>query len=257
MPVIRAVLGAMMFIPLYIAACLAWLHYFRRPPPSHWSTASRASSGLAPDPSTTSEAVVQIYAARAWGWRGYFGAHVWIAVKPTNARRYTVYEVIGWRLRQADSAVVISSRVPDGAWFGNLPELLGEARGAGVDDMIARLHQAVHAYPYAHTYRLWPGPNSNTFVAFVLRAVPALRVALPALAVGKDYLGRWPFARLPSRTGWQFNLFGLFGVAVGWKEGIEVNLLGLSFGLRPLGALELPLLGSRALIPRARGPIYS
>ncbi|MCZ6585936.1 MAG: DUF3750 domain-containing protein, partial [Gammaproteobacteria bacterium] len=36
-----------------------------------WRTASRASVGLAPDPATTPEAVVQVYAARAVSWRGY------------------------------------------------------------------------------------------------------------------------------------------------------------------------------------------
>jgi hypothetical protein len=37
-----------------------------------WRTASRESVGLAPDPATTREAVVQVYAARALSWRGYF-----------------------------------------------------------------------------------------------------------------------------------------------------------------------------------------
>ena len=48
-------------------------------------------------------------------------------------------------------------------------------------------------YPYADSYRVWPGPNSNTFTAFVLREVPELRVDLPPTAIGKDYLGcvRW------------------------------------------------------------------
>ena len=37
-----------------------------------WRTASREPVGTAPDPATTPEAVIQVYAARAYGWRGFF-----------------------------------------------------------------------------------------------------------------------------------------------------------------------------------------
>ncbi len=60
-----------------------------------WRLASHHSVGLAPLPSQTSEAVVQVYAARAFAWRGAFSVHTWIAAKPANAKRYTRYEVIG------------------------------------------------------------------------------------------------------------------------------------------------------------------
>ena len=35
-----------------------------------WRTASHEPVGLAPDPANTSEAIVQVYAARTRGWRG-------------------------------------------------------------------------------------------------------------------------------------------------------------------------------------------
>jgi hypothetical protein len=47
-----------------------------------WATASRQSAGIAPDPALTREAVVQVYGARAFRWRGAFAVHTWIAVKP-------------------------------------------------------------------------------------------------------------------------------------------------------------------------------
>jgi hypothetical protein len=61
----------------------------------NWRTASRESVGIAPDPAITTEAVIQVYGARAFSWRGYFGIHTWIAVKPTDAMNFTVYEVLG------------------------------------------------------------------------------------------------------------------------------------------------------------------
>jgi hypothetical protein len=209
-----------------------------------WRTASRESVGLAPDPAAAPEPVVQVYAARAVRWRGYFGVHTWIAVKPRNAPRYTVYEVNGFRLMRGGSAVVVSQRAPDGRWFGSRPHLVAERRGAGVDKLIERLEAAAAAYPYAHTYHVWPGPNSNTFTAFVLRAAGGLPADLPPTAIGKDYLGTALVARTPSGTGWQVSLFGVLGLLAGREEGAELDVLGLTFGVdfEPL-SIKLPLAG--------------
>ena len=210
-----------------------------------WRTASRAPAGFAPDPATTPEAVVQVYAARTIGWRGYVSVHTWIAVKPTGAAQFVVYDVFGWQLDRAGTVVRASDRAPDGRWYGALPQVLSDVRGPGVDAIIARIRAAVAAYPYAKTYHAWPGPNSNTFTAWVLRAVPELRVDLPGLAIGKDFLGWRPVARSPSGTGGQLNLFGLAGVLVGWEEGLEVNVAGLVFGVNPKRlALNLPVIGN-------------
>lgn len=236
------------FLSLYVAGAVAILHASASSASSaaaDWRTASREPVGLAPDPASTPEPVVQVYAARALRWRGYFGVHPWIAVKPRDADRWTVYEVNGWRLRRTGSAVVASDRAPDGRWFGNAPGLLAERRGDGVDELIERIAAAVDDYPWKDSYRVWPGPNSNTFVAHVLRAVPELRVDLPPTAVGKDYLGWRSVAKLPSGTGAQVSALGVVGVAAGIEEGLEVNLLGLTFGMDPKNlAVKLPLLGS-------------
>jgi hypothetical protein len=201
-----------------------------------------ARAGLAPDPATTPEPVVQVYGARTLGVKGIFGVHTWIAVKPANARSWTVYELIGWRLRWSDSAVVIRERQPDAPWFGSEPELYADKRGAAVEELIARIEKAVHEYPYAKEYTVWPGPNSNTFTAWIARAVPELQVDLPATAVGKDYLGSRFVSTAPSGSGFQFTLAGLFGVAAGPVDGIELNLLGLNFGISGSG-VKLPIVG--------------
>jgi hypothetical protein len=205
-------------------------------------------AGPAPEPLATPEAVVQVYGARAMGVKGWFGVHTWVAVKPTDATSYTVYEVIGWRLRWSDSAIVIRTRQPDAPWFGSEPELYAEKRGAGVDELINRIDKAARDYPYAGEYTLWPGPNSNTFTAWIGRHVPELELDLPATAIGKDYLGRSVISTAPSGSGFQLSLGGLLGVAASGVDGLELNLLGLNFGVGPSG-LKLPLVG-RVAMPR-------
>ena len=51
-----------------------------------WRTASREPLGIAPDPATTPEPVLQVYGARTFGWRAAFAVHSWIAVKPRRGR---------------------------------------------------------------------------------------------------------------------------------------------------------------------------
>lgn len=219
-----------------------------------WRVASQHATGLAPDPADVPEAVVQVYAARAFGWRGVFSVHTWLAVKPTQATRYTRYEVIGWRLYRGLSPVSVGSeRPPDAQWFGADPWVLREVRGARAEAVLAALPAAVASYPYADRYRVWPGPNSNTFIAHLARQLPQLGLGLPAIAVGKDFVSNGiTLTRSPSGTGWQLSVAGVFGVLIGRQEGLELNLLGLTLGLDPLGlAIHLPGIGrlGRALHP--------
>lgn len=153
----------------------------------NWQTASREPAGLAPDPRSTPEAVIQVYGASTWGWRGWFAIHTWIAAKRSGEPAYTVYEVIGWRLRRGLSAVRIEQDLPDRYWYGAKPRLLKEHRGPGVDELIAVVDRAARAYPWPDTYRAFPGPNSNTFTAWIARHAPALELDLPFSAIGSGY----------------------------------------------------------------------
>lgn len=152
-----------------------------------WRSASRESAGIAPDPQSTPEAVLQIYGASAWGWRGWFAIHTWIAAKRTAAPAYTVYEVVGWRLKRGLPLVRIEQDVPDRFWYGAKPRLIREHRGEGVDALIDAVDRAARDYPWPATYRAFPGPNSNTFIAWIGRQVPELGLDLPFSAIGSGY----------------------------------------------------------------------
>jgi len=153
-----------------------------------WRSASREPAGLAPDPATTPEAILQVYGADAWGWRGWFAIHTWVAAKRSGEDGYTVYDVVGWRGRHGGPVMRISRDVPDRYWFGERPRIIKEYRGQGVDRLIEAVDRAARAYPWKRTYTVFPGPNSNTFTAWIGSQVPELELELPLSAIGKSYV---------------------------------------------------------------------
>lgn len=238
-----AAMVAIFFLPLAIAVTA---HYTEGSRETDWRTARRDSTGIAPLPDAVPEAVIHVYAARAFRWRGAFGVHTWVAAKPQGAAQYTRFEVMGFNVARGGKAVRVQEGVPDGYWYGNAPVLIRELRGGDeIDRLIERLHEAASLYPYNDEYRIWPGPNSNTFIAYLGRAVPELSLDLPPTAIGKDYLPRGAMlARAPSGSGVQLSVNGMFGLILAPQEGFELNLLGLSAGidLNP-PALKLPGVG--------------
>ncbi len=211
-----------------------------------YRTANRESAHLAPDPLKTKEAVIQAYSARAFNWRGIFSTHIWLAVKEKNSHDYIVYQVIGWRLYHGLPALMIEKDIPDRYWFNQKPHVILDIRGERAEKIIPKIDAIAKTYPYSTQYTLWPGPNSNTLPAYIARHVPELQFALPANAIGKDLLtGYQFFAKAPSGTGYQFSLFGMLGILLAKKEGLEINILGLVYGVRfsPF-AILLPGIGA-------------
>ena len=160
--------------------------------------------------------------------------HPWFAVRAAGATEWTIWEVGGGG----------TSDDP----FDNEPYvepiLHGVWRGAEAEAAIACLAEAAPVWLEALDYRVWPGPNSNTFGDVMLRRCD-LHASLPATAIGKDWRG-WAGASWTSEgTGFQVEVAG-FGLRVGLREGVEVHVLGLAFGvdLWP-PALIVPLGGGR------------
>ena len=153
-----------------------------------WQTASRDSAGIAPDPASTQDAIVQVYGADAWGWRGLFAIHTWIAAKRTGDDHYTVYDVVGWRIRNNQPVMRVARDIPDRYWYGAKPVLLKYHQGAGIDKLIDAIDQAARDYPWTTTYQAFPGPNSNTFVAWIAKQVPELDLQIPLSAIGSGYV---------------------------------------------------------------------
>jgi hypothetical protein len=210
--------------------------------PRNWWEARWSSAGILPAAASDPEPRVYVFAARTGGWRSIFAVHTWIVVKPANAGSYTRYDVTGF-----GRPLRINGYPPDSYWIGNRPQMIAAIGGERAAAAIPKIEQAIRGYAYIDdgAYRLWPGPNSNTFVATVLRAVPELEVAMPPEAIGKDFRADGSVIGLTeSETGVEVSLYGLLGLKVGRIEGIEVNFLSLVAGLdtrRP--AVKIPAFG--------------
>jgi hypothetical protein len=207
-----------------------------------WRTADRSSVGYLPPANQYPDAVVRIFAAQTVRWRGIFATHSWIVLKAAGAASYTRYDYTAW-----SETVRVNGFEPDGRWFGHVPVVVFAANGEAGAALILRMQMAIRTYVSNNqgNYRAWPGPNSNTFVAAVMDAVPEIHTVLPPTAIGKDYPydGRW-LRQAPSGTGVKLTLDGYVGVTLAWVEGFELNILGAVAGLdlrRP--AIKLPGLG--------------
>jgi Protein of unknown function (DUF3750) len=201
--------------------------------------------GLAPGPEDNAESIVQVYAARSYEpLPRLVSVHTWIAYRREGEAKYTLYEAHSFRPHLSGRAVRTCQKdYPDRKWHGAEPTLLFEVKGETAEQAIEGIENAVAIY--RDGYRLWPGPNSNTLVAALIRSVDELKVDLPPTAIGKDFLPGWRvLATAPSGTGWQVSLGGALGVLVAREEGIEINLFGAVFGLdlNP-PAFKLPIVG--------------
>ena len=228
---------ALFLFPLAVHAVI----YSAKDRPGSFYQADWSSTGMLPPATADRDARLLVFTGRTGRWKGIFAVHSWIVFKGENAARWTRYDVVGW-----GNPVRTNGWAPDGLWYGNKPTVLIDVSGAQASALIPRIEDAVKRYQFANSgdYRVWPGPNSNTFVATVLRAVPELGVTMPPNAIGRDFRPR-PYAGLSdSRTGIEANLWGVVGMKLGWVEGVEVNVLGLVAGLdlrHP--ALKLPAFG--------------
>jgi hypothetical protein len=206
--------------------------------PRSFRDADWSSIGSLPPAADYPQARVLVLSGRTGGWKGVLAVHSWIVIKRENARAWTRFDVVGW-----GNPVRINGWAPDGRWFGDRPRVVADVQGAEAERLIPKIEAAVKDYRFANAgdYHVWPGPNSNTFTATVMRAVPELATALPSNAIGRDFRTVPYFGATDSGTGFEVNLFGLLGFKIGWVEGVEVNFLGLVAGVdlrHP--ALKLP-----------------
>ena len=232
-----------LLLAVFVAPAMAtagWWTLAERP--GSWRDADWSSSGLLPSSPGRNDAAVYVLAARTGGLKGAFSLHSWIVLKRPGATSYERYDKVGW-----GSPIRRDGWAADGRWYSNMPDFVVALTGDAAIEVLPDIDAAIAGYPYAARggYRIWPGPNSNSFVAHVLREVPALGAVLPSNATGRDYApGFFAVDIAPDGRDMHATLGGVAGFALGMRSGFEIHFLGLVAGLdfaRP--ALKIPAYG--------------
>lgn len=197
--------------------------------PGSWRDAKWSSAGVLPAADADEDAAIYILSAATGGMKGAIASHSWIVTKDRGSKDYSRYDKVGW-----GAPIRRNQYSPDAFWYSNTPHVVRAITGEEAARLIPAVEWAIRSYPYAQpgAYRLYPGPNSNSFVAHVLRSVPDLGVVLPPDAVGRDYLPDGRFFQIDADgRDLHATLFGLIGFSAGVRSGIEVHFLGLVAGI--------------------------
>ena len=214
--------------------------------------------------------LVQLHARRSYMAEG-IAVHPWFVAFDADERRWESYEVWGLRpvsyeshrgeiefrtamherarLEWSHERIGVVDRDTGGphAHVPRIRTVLAEWTGDDARTILEVL-QRPRDYPYADRYRAWPGPNSNTYVAWVLREA-GIPVDHHPLAIGKDYLGPLGFGLwfTTTFTGLQVET-PIVGAKAGLLDGVELHLLTMTIGVdlwppaikTPLGRFGFP-----------------
>jgi hypothetical protein len=244
----RLLLFILVIFILPVLATLAWWQFKERP--ASWRAADWSASGVLPAAASNRDAAVYLMAARTGGLKGALSVHSWLVLKRAGASPYDRYDKVGW-----GSPVRRNAYPADGRWYSNTPWIVHEIHGEEAARLIPEFEAAIAGYPYSHRgdYHIWPGPNSNTFTAHVLREVPEFGGFLPPNATGRDFApgffdADWSAEALDLHV----TFGGLAGFAAGKVSGFELHFMGLVAGLdfrNP--ALKIPAAGAIGMSPAA------
>ena len=116
---------------------------------------------------------------------GMFAWHYWFVVSDETGRHR--WEV--WQTKNAGGSCFGHvhcdlKRPEDGVGGG--PSRVSKVWEGEAARRIAAILKDAASYPYCERYRLWPGPNSNTFVAWVLREA-GVGEPLDPRGIGRGY----------------------------------------------------------------------
>jgi hypothetical protein len=173
--------------------------------------------------------VVRVWEVRLSGPLRYVATHLILEVRGAEdpAGHGETWEVFQFEdLSEPDHGHIHVFRPrEDRATIGSRDHLVAEVRGERAARAVAWIREHAPAYRYRHRYVACPGPNSNTFVATLIRDCPDLAVDLPPTAVGKDFAGWLRIGGTTTKTGVQVTT-PVLGAQVGIEEGVEIQLLG-------------------------------
>jgi hypothetical protein len=116
---------------------------------------------------------------------GIIAWHYWFVVTDdSGCHRWEVWQTKnagGWCIGHLHRDL----KAPD-AGVGGGPSRVAARWDGEVARRIAEVLQKAQSYPHCERYRMWPGPNSNTFAAWVLREA-GVAATLDPRGIGRNY----------------------------------------------------------------------
>jgi hypothetical protein len=171
-------------------------------------------------------------------WYSLFATHTWIELHQKGEEEWLRIEANTSPRTQNLHPSIATHNVR----WGRDVELIAVFLLEDAAAMIPQILESADRHAQGFEYRAYPGPNSNTYVARILDDVPGMDVELPHNAVGKDYAPIIDAGITDSRDGLHLDI-PLLGASLGYQQGIELHLIGLTagFSLWP-PALKIPFL---------------
>lgn len=137
------------------------------------------------DSSPPHDVTVELLYATIPGLVGFLAVHHWFVVRSETG----VYRFEVWQTANAGGQSVghvHCNLKPPEANVGGGPSRLAKVWRGNEALRIQNVLANAATYPFCHTYHYWPGPNSNTFAAWVLRKA-GVKHTLGPKALGKRY----------------------------------------------------------------------
>lgn len=142
--------------------------------------------GKQPPAASNSSVRVQLRYATLPFPLGLLAAHYWFVVFDADGSCHR-WEV--WQRPDAGGTSIghlhCDLKAPDAGVGGGPARIAAQWEGEAARRLKAVLEKA-ETYPYCRRYLAWPGPNSNTFAAWVLRRA-GIEHRLPWQALGRDF----------------------------------------------------------------------
>lgn len=133
----------------------------------------------------TEEACVRVYGAPIPYLRR-FAIHTWFVVK--RARSYELHRWEVWQEAGGPYGHVQRDLLdPEQDVGAGGTHVIAELRGEMAEKVARFIETQSPRYPWRHEYTYFPGPNSNTYTAWVLNKA-AWQTPLPWTAAGKNWL---------------------------------------------------------------------
>ncbi|MGI9326773.1 MAG: DUF3750 domain-containing protein [Pseudomonadales bacterium] len=117
-------------------------------------------------------------------WIGWFAHHYWVVVQDSQgSERWEVWQ-------RPNCAKVCSGHLhrdllpPTAGVGGGDSWVLAHWQGELANDLANRARESLFTYPWCQRYRYVPGPNSNTYVQWLLQDL----YRLPWQAFGRHYV---------------------------------------------------------------------